>query len=756
MFELLNPLYFYIGGALGVVIPLVLHLIQRSRTVRFPFSTLRFLKLAQKKSSSRLKIEHFLLWIIRTLLLVLLSLAFAILMMRSKALGNWFGQAARDVAIVIDGSYSMDYNLGRKTVWQEAIENAVSVVEGLTERDRFCIFVAGDHVTPLIEQLSGNKEEAVGRLKALKFSQGSSQLAPALMDASAILADVKEKRQREVFVITDTQALPWRGFGSAKTPRKEGAAPAVTNREAAPNKADGDAAAKEPDEKKAVSLDAWDPTKIDPATVCFVSLLGANAPENATAIDVTLDPPILMKDVASRATVKLLLSGATRETVVTLFVDDKEVASQSVPLETNRVGEASFIVPPLSVGRHSARFKMPDDNLMLDNQFFFLIKAEDQFPTLCVGTREDTLFLRAALSAGMGVKGAAETDWVEPGGLSQKNLQAYSCVFLCNAVPLGADDITVLEKFVDAGGLMILFPGDRAAATDYQSFIGSLPGVPVSVDTVPLPERKQLLNWDAPNHAILAPLKIGETALTVAARKRLTWKGLEKGAERLISIGGEHPFLMGRPRGRGYVLLFAVAADRTWSDFPLSPFYLPIVRQIVLFGAGVGSRSHHVWCTPSLPLEPYLPEATRESVFTNPGGENVPVRSTLEEGQTVLRLDDLTTAGVYRMAAGAAAAPALAVNMRREESDLSPVNPADIEGMVGLKHVYVSRDKEELLTQIHDSRIGRTFAEEILWLVLILAAIEFFYANRLLKSSPKLSETLDIEASGRMHKDHKA
>ena len=82
MFELLNPLYFYIGGTLGVVIPLVLHLIQRSRTVRMPFSTLRFLKLAQKKSSSRLKIEHFLLWIIRTLMLVLLALAFAILMLR--------------------------------------------------------------------------------------------------------------------------------------------------------------------------------------------------------------------------------------------------------------------------------------------------------------------------------------------------------------------------------------------------------------------------------------------------------------------------------------------------------------------------------------------------------------------------------------------------------------------------------------------------------------------------------------------------
>ena len=79
MFDLLSPMFFYVMGSIGVLVPLVLHLIQNRRKVRMPFSTLRFLRLAQKQSSSRIRMENLLLWIIRTCLLVVLALAFAML-----------------------------------------------------------------------------------------------------------------------------------------------------------------------------------------------------------------------------------------------------------------------------------------------------------------------------------------------------------------------------------------------------------------------------------------------------------------------------------------------------------------------------------------------------------------------------------------------------------------------------------------------------------------------------------------------------
>jgi len=743
MFDLLNPLYFYIAGSIGVMIPLILHLIQTRRTVRLPFSTVRFLKLAQRQSATRIRMENILLWLLRTLLLLALALAFAMPLLRNRALGQWFGRSPRDVAIVIDGSYSMAYDLGGGTVWEKAVETAVALVESLSEQDRLCLFVARDRVDPVIEQLTGDREEAVGRLKSLAFRQSSSELAPAVMAANAALLEAEGRREREIHIISDNQALPWDSFGA-------GSGDEAAARDAGPGDGDADAGAGR--KRTTATMGAWDPDKIDEKTVCFVSLLGAADPENIAPVDVRIEPPVTMARSPSKAVVRLGYTGLLRATTATLFVDGNEIASRSIEAGPGGAGELSFIIPPLSPGRHAARVETPDDNLMLDNAFYFVLKAEDRFPALCVGSRDDTFFLRAALSAGVGGDASIEADTVEPAGLQETKLGAYACVFLVNAIPLSAGAVNALERFVEDGGLLAVFPGDSAAVLDYQAWT-CLPGVPTAVRNVPRFERKRLLHWDDPRHPLLDPLNVEGAGVTVTVRRTLAWDDLDEQAERLVSQDAEHAFLLSRPHGRGHVLFFAVAADRTWSDFPLSPFYLPIVHQVVQFAAGVGSYTHSVWCTDRLALAPVLPEATVETRITGPDGEPQAVRSAAAEARTVLHLEDVWKAGIYRMqAAGGAgeSVPALAVNMTRAESNLAPLEPDRVRERLGLKHVHLAFEQEELMTQIRDSRVGRTFGEQLLWLAFCLAVAEFFVANRLSQPRSGLSESLVMDPSGRI------
>ncbi|MFP6903954.1 MAG: VWA domain-containing protein [Verrucomicrobiota bacterium] len=732
MIELLVPAYFVVGGLVGVVIPLVLHLIQSSRTVREPFPTIRFLLLAQKKSSHKIKMENILLWLIRTFLLVALALAFAMPMLRHGG-AAWVGRSARDVAIVIDGSYSMDYKLGRSTAWEKAIETAIVVLEGLSEQDRLCIFVARDYVDPVIEQLSSDREEAVTRLKGLSFSQTSSELATAIMEANDSLRESKQKREREIHIITDNQALPWVGIGDG-----EPSTNLATDREG------------EDDGPKVAAMGNWDVSKLDKRTAVFVSLLGAEAPENVAPIDVKLEPELIMADMPARATIRIGYTGPPRSTVATLYIDDEEIASRSILIGGGEAaGALSFIVPPLTPGRHAARIELPDDNLELDNIFYFLLKAEDQLPTLVIGGRDDTLFLRSALEAELGGRASIKTDWVEPSAIDTGGLNTFSSIFLCNAIPLSAGEIGAIQRFVEAGGLLAIFPGDRASPSDYTS-LAFLPAKPAGVRQILSSERKRVLNWDAPYHPILQPLGDASAIPAVDVGQTLVWDTLHARAEKLISHNGE-PMLVGRPVGRGYVLLFATSADRSWSDLPLSPYFLPISHQIVHFGAGVGSFIPYVWCAKSLPLEVYLPEAEANSVIRAPNGQKVPVRSALVEGRTLLNVEDLMHAGMYTMNDGAGVAqPALAVNMSRDESDLTPLNLEGLEERIGVSSVYVSSDLEELKRQLEESRVGRTFGEQLLWLVLILAVVEFFYANALMKRGPALSEHLTIDASGKV------
>ncbi|MDD4020041.1 MAG: BatA domain-containing protein, partial [Kiritimatiellae bacterium] len=145
-----NPAFLW--ALTAAAIPLMLHMFQRRRTVVTPFPTLRFLKAAQKRSSSRVRFENLLLWLLRTLLLLALGFAFAMPVIRTTAAGSWLSRTRRDVAIVIDASYSMNYELDRGKVWEVCKDAAAAVIEGLLPGDRVCVYLAADTPVPDIEK----------------------------------------------------------------------------------------------------------------------------------------------------------------------------------------------------------------------------------------------------------------------------------------------------------------------------------------------------------------------------------------------------------------------------------------------------------------------------------------------------------------------------------------------------------------------------------------------------------------------------
>jgi hypothetical protein len=94
--------------------------------------------------------------------------------------------------------------------------------------------------------------------------------------------------------------------------------------------------------------------------------------------------------------------------------------------------------------------------------------------------------------------------------------------------------------------------------------------------------------------------------------------------------------------------------------------------------------------------------------------------------------------------------PALAVNMPREESDLTPLKDGDVEQLLDGDDVLVARDAGALQQLVEEHRIGRTYGEHLLWVVLLLMGIEFVYANRLARGGTALTEQLGVEPSGRV------
>ena len=707
MFPFLTPAFLWAG--IAATIPLILHLMQSRRTARVLFSTIRFLKMAERKSSRRVKMEHFILWLLRTLLILLLAAAFAMPILRTGGFGSFLGRAHRDVAIVIDTSYSMNYITGGETVWDKAVETAAAIVEGLSERDRFCIFLAGRDSTPLIEQLSGDRETATARLKDLRPDYTPSRLGPAVTAANDALKDEQRRREREIHIITDGQALPWHSFDT-----REPAGPA---------------------ERSAV----------------FVSLLGATSPENAAPREVKVDPPVIMTDMPVGVEVGLTGSGAPRDTTVALYVDGREIARRAVSRAEDRPNIVSFTIPPLGAGSHAARVETPADNLPLDDTFHFLVRARDQMPTLCVGSPDATLFLRLALTAGPEEGSGIGVKTILPEAMAAESLSAYACLFLCDALPLPGQAVMQVEQYVRDGGLLVVMPGDGSRSEDYAVW-RCLPGVPAAIADRPASERTCLLRWQDPHHPLLRMLRRGIGAPVVTVRRRLAWTELHEDAEVLVTAGAEEPFLVSRPFGRGRVLCLSVSANRSWSDFPLSPYYLPLVHQLVQFAAGMGRFSNYLWAADSVPLKDYLPEAGPDSSLLDPAGSDVSIRNATVDGKTILHAEHLVTPGIYTLSTPARPSPepALAVNISRKESDLTPIDPATVPGILGTGNVVTARNKADLLRRIEEHRVGKTFGETLLWLALLVAVVEVAYSNILVKEVSRLSDLLPIDAAGKV------
>ena len=704
----------FLWGTLAVAIPLLLHLLSPRRAVPVPFGTLRFLKAAQKRSSARIRLEHFLLWLIRSLLILLLVLAFALPVLRTAGFGGWLGRARRDVAIVLDVSFSMGYATPRGKVWERALDAAIAIVQGLHDGDRACVFLADEETRPLIELPTGDLDLAMSLLREQQPGHASSDLRGAILAACDAL-EVDPEREKELFLITDGQEVPWRKLGAADPAREM-----------------------DPDLKPFFEKVAF-----------FVVSVGSPRPVNTYVEGLRVDPDLLIGGKPGRLVATVAGSGEDRNLPVTLSVNGEAAGRRDVLIPSGEYSDAEILLPSLPPGTHEAFVEIPPDGLAADDRFHFLLHVFDQVPVLCVGEPSSVYFVRHALDPGGG-ESRIDVTSLAPGRLGEETLHRFVLVVLCDALPLDGQHILALEDYVRSGGTLVVFPGDRAGVSDYQSF-NTLPAHPTRIDNVPEDEAySPLFASESGGDLSLAQNSVSGITLS----RRLFFKVPIENARVLLRTREGHPFLLARNDGDGLVLFFAVAADRSWSDFPLSPQFLPVLHRAVRRGSGVSRSLLVAEAARELALPPGTRPLTDGAAIMGPGGEPVEVRSLREGRGEIIYLQDATTPGVYRV--GTEGSPLLAVHLPPGESDLTPIPNAVMARLIGGDRDRVVTSVAEMLQAVEAYRIGRPLAELFLWIALVLAVLETLLANRMSRTSKTLHDTIIVDASGRVSESGKA
>ncbi|HNX33560.1 MAG TPA: BatA domain-containing protein [Kiritimatiellia bacterium] len=713
-----NPAFLW--ALTAAAIPLMLHMFQRRRTVVTPFPTLRFLKAAQKRSSSRVRFENFLLWLLRTLLLLTLGFAFALPVLRTTTTGgSWLSRTRRDVAIVLDASYSMNYELDRGKVFEICKDAAVGVIEGLFSGDRVCVYVAADTPVPIIEKPTTEHATVIQAIRALTCQPGTSKLDETVAIALRALEQQDGRREREVYILTDGQALPWQGF-----------------RDAAKNEAQTD------DSKVKISREQRD-------KVSFFALLGgAQQPDNAYPADVKVSPSLMLLGQTARLNVRVGAIGTAKQITVAVDVGGQERGRRSVSADAGTETSVEFAIGGLEPGIHIAKITTPQDALPEDDDFQFLLRVRKQLPVLIAGPQEATRYLKAALAPGATDDSVRQIDVAE---LESIDLRDYQAVFLCDVFPVSGQAVMRVEEYAKNGGVVIVFPGDRADVAAYAD-MKILPAQPKGTEEIPvelaarplkrIPNQKdQVVNFNLS----LPPGSVP----TVALKRIMTFNALQENSAVLITAGDDVPFMIGRAVGRGRVFMFGTGANRDWSSFPLTAFFLPVVHQLIRQGAGASVQPPHLALGATVPVNDAVPNYRDDDAIAMPSGAQLLIK---DNGNREFFIENLTEPGIYtRTKAGAGQPePVLAVNTDRFESRLTPATAEELTEWTGFKKFLTAKDPEELTRLIDEYRNGRSLAEVFLWIALFLALLEWWFANRALRTQTGATEKMTVDLAGKV------
>ena len=630
-------------GLIGVLIPIIIHLITQHRAKRVDWGAMCFLTESVVHRSRRTLLEQILLLIARCLLVGLVSMALALPFVRpdsripwrfvlpavllgTAVLGaatavaqyrlwrwgliaagslllslaalaavteHWLGMgtmlkpaSAVDVVIIIDGSDSMNLAVDGATNFQTAVKEATAIINALRPGDAASIVLAGAQMQSKPTAPSRRPEELRKIVAELSLIGGTMSAHDALAAAAGICSR-GDNVSKKIIVITDGQSAGWTADGHVNWQQIV-----------------------EPLKQLTV-----------PPTLVLRRLPMPKRINNVQIADIKAAEGVMGPDREQAIQVRVENTG----TVPVTDPFDVELSINNSPdmlrlpiarLEPGVAQSLTFHIRPTRGGLHSlvARIARPDD-MPWDNSFARVIRAFERIPILLVdgnptGRVRDraTWFLDLALSPEIEEsakaatpKGTAAPEKTPSSGLyrvttvdlskvsNAGELRQYRVVVLADVPKLPTTTAVEVADFVADGGGLLVSLGSRCQKSFYNNWQAR--GAPLM--PAPLTERRVSDSAQPAVHPQLGSFKhaalriVGENPqtdignATITAYWQLKAAPGDNGALTCAALSSGDPWIMERRVGRGRVMVSSVALDRSSSDLPALQSFLPLVHEVV-------------------------------------------------------------------------------------------------------------------------------------------------------------------------------
>lgn len=569
----LSPLL--LAGLIAMVLPLIIHLINRKEPQIKAFPAIEFLRRAYQKNAKKIKLKQFLLILVRTLIIAFLVFALSRPYYQKQSttqleVGSFKADSA---VIVIDQSYQMAFDLlsapdQELTLLTHSKNQALALLD--EHQHPMALVIAGAEIKTPVSEISADFASLRESISKLKVEPITANLEMAILEGIDLLKKrpTTEKRQLLVF---STPAQAQRLEDRFKDQLEEINLLFVDSR------------------------DLLDQPEKGFTNRAVGNVLLTPSPQRGNhqwKLEATVwnwsDLPVkqlpIWVEVGGEIKVKSLID---------------------IPAQSQSTQRFYFQVDDLAKqSKIEGAVKIAEDQLKLDNQVAFMIEPQKKINVLAINgdprptPREDELFFfEKAISAKASLGEHFRLTIKNGDDLENEtlDLKEYDVVVIANMAKPSIGLGQMLEKFVMKGGGVFLTLGERVEIERWnQAFASFLPK--------PLRERK--IAGDASQavgerklayfekyketHPLFSFLKYAFGNLTLSSLGNSKIKEyvlfepvMDDQSKTLIELSEGMPILVEKNIGQGQVILYASSLDLSWGDLCLQPDFVPLIQNIL-------------------------------------------------------------------------------------------------------------------------------------------------------------------------------
>ena len=670
-----NPLFLF--GICAIAIPILIHLFNFRRYKTAYFSNVKLLQAILQKTKRESQLQHLIVLFLRILGITALAFAFAQPYLPNH---NFETQSGTIVSVFVDNSFSMEAQTQQTSLLTDAIESAKKVAEAFSYNDEF-VLITNDfsaHEAQII-----NKDEFLSRLDDINITPKSKNLTQ-INHFNQNIVSKSNKAQKLAYFISDFQK----------------------------NQFDFTPLLREPDTTQ----------------LSFLLPIENKGMNNISIDSCWFDMPVFQ--VGYNAGITVRISNNSKEDIVKLpvklYINKEQRALGAVDIKPNSYTDYTLHYTIQHAGIHAGMVEIYDTPITFDDRFYFVYEVAESASVIAI-QKSANRYLQA-------LYGTDSLFHYEAMSVNQVNYAAFASaqlIILDQLETLSTGLSAELEKYVQNGGTLAVFPAEKMEVTLWNDFF----------NTLNLPYYQALQN----NEVKVGSLSNESIYFKGALQKNnsenwemptvthyYSFEHLNVPAEEIMRLENNMPFFTAYNCGKGRVVLSAVALNDFYGNAHKNAIFFIPLHNLGLMGQLKNPLFYFIGKdeTVTIPQKALGSEDIFVIKSTISDMELIPEQRNMGNETQMFLHSQIQQAGFYDIIKGGVAYSTLALNYQRDESNLEYYTEKELEAVAASSEgriTLLSSNTKNLAQSISDSLSGKP-----LWRYFICITLGCFLVEILL------------------------